>query len=222
MCFFTQGTFLTFRPEPFVAVTFQPPIGSFDAGDRVQYNLTLRNNDKTTTAHDLSIVVTFEALDTNRIYITCSRGSPTFNDISRESTLFISSIAPSQSVDCNYTSFLQSRISPERLISQTVAIEYYSVPPSNAPQQLASYKERQHANFTTEPINTTIVPSQNAEELQAGDPVNFTLHLQIPECVTNLTAIFDLPSVPLSVIDLSRRKRDASLSGIDSEDAGSR
>lgn len=205
-----------------MAVTFQPPIGSFDAGDRVQYNLTLRNNDKTTTAHDLSIVVTFEALDTNRIYITCSRGSPTFNDISRESTLFISSIAPSQSVDCNYTSFLQSRIIPERLISQTVAIEYYSVPPSNAPQQLASYKERQHANFTTEPINTTIVPSQNAEELQAGDPVNFTLHLQIPECVTNLTAIFDLPSVPLSVIDLSRRKRDASLSGIDSEDAGSR
>ena len=205
-----------------MAVTFQPPVGSFDAGDRVQYNLTLRNNDTTTTAHHLSVVVTFEALDTNRVFISCSAGSLAFNHISGESTLSISSIAPSHSVDCNYTSFLQNRISPERLISQTVDIEYYSLPLSNAPPQLASYKERQHANFTTKPINTTIATSQNAEELQAGDPVNFTLHLQIPECVTNLTAVFNLPSVPLSVIDLSRRKRDASLLGIDSEDAGRR
>ena len=220
--FFTQGTFLTFRPDPFVAITFQPPVGSFDAGDRVQYNLTLTNIDMTTTAHGLSVVVTFETLDTNRYYTTCSIGSPTFNATSGESKLFISSIAPSQIVYCNYTSFLQNRISPKLLISQSVAIEYYSLPLNSAPQQLASYKEKRHANFTTKPINTTIMTSQNAEQLQAGDPVNFTLHVQIPECVTNFTAVFNLPSVPLSVIDLFRRKRDASLLGFDREDVGRR
>ena len=195
-----------------MSVTFDPPVGSFDAGDKVQYDLTLKNVDQSTTAHELSMVVTFEALDTNRVNIACSRGAPTFNATSRESKLFISSIAPSKTVDCNYAFFLQDRISPKRVISQSVTVEYYSMPVGSN-QQLASYKERRHANLTTKPINTTIIASQNAQTLQAGDPVNFTLHLQFPECVTNLIVAFNLTTVPVSVIDLSRRKRD--LTGLD-------
>ena len=182
-----QGTFLTYRPSPFVSVTFEPIAGSFDAGDKVLYALTVKNVAQSTTAHDVSILAAFEALDANRVSVTCSTGSPTFNAISRESTLVISSIAPSQTVSCNYESYLQDRLSPKRLISQTVVVEYYSLPSGSRPAMSASYKEKRHVNLTTKPINTTIVASQNAEELQAGDPVNFTLHLQLPECVTNLS-----------------------------------
>ena len=222
LVFFQQGTFLTFRPDPFVSVTFAPPMGSFDAGDRVQYDLTLKNNDQSTTAHELSMLVTFQGIDTNRVYISCSSGSPTFNATRRESKLFISSIAPSQTVYCNYTSFLQDRISPKRLISQMVTIEYYSMPVSNSPQNFASYKEKRHANLTTKPINTTILASQNAEMLQAGDPVNFTLHLEFPECVTKLNVGFNLPAVPRSVIDLFRKRRDVTGQDLGSEETGHR
>lgn len=190
-----------------MSVTFKPPNGSFDAGDRVQFDLTLKNvHDQSSQAFDLSVVVTFEGLDENRIYITCTTGSPAFNATSGESKLIISKVDPLQTVYCNYTSFLQNRISPKRLISQTVDVEYFSLSSASNPQR-ASYKERRYANFTTKPINATIMTSQNAETLQAGDPVNFTLHLQIPECVTTLTVSFNLPTVPLGVIDLARRRR---------------
>lgn len=80
----------------------------------------------------------------------------------------------------------------------------------NQPGNFASYKEKKLASLTTKSINTTISASQNAEKLQAGDPVNFTLQLQLPECKTNLSVVIDLPAVPESVIDLSRKRRDVS------------
>jgi len=199
---------LTFRPDPFVTVSFIPPTGSFDGGDRVEYDLTLENIDPTTTAHSLSIVVTFEALDTSRLSVTCSRGTPTFNVTTQESILSISSLAPSQNIQCSYVSVLLGRLSPKQLISQMVTVEYYSSDVGNRPDNFASYKEKKLANLTTKSINSTILASQNAEKLQAGDPVNFTLHLQLPECETNLSVVVDLPAVPANVIDLSRKRRD--------------
>ena len=92
----------------------------------------------------------------------------------------------------------------------------------NDPQNFASYKEIRLANITTKSINTTILAGQNAQELQAGDPVNFTLRLQLPECETNLSVVLDLPIVPGNVIDLSRRRRDATVEGISSKAAGER
>lgn len=220
--FSTQGIFLTFRPDPFVTVTFNAPTGSFDSGDRVEYDLTLKNIASTTTAHSLSIVVTFEALDTSRLNVTCSRGSPTFNATRKESKLSFSSVAPSQNIRCNYASYLEDRLSPKQLISQVVAVEYYSTAVGNDPQNFASYKEKRHANLTTKSINTTILASQNAQTLQAGDPVNFTLHLQLPECKTNLSVVIDLPTVPGNVIDLSRRRRDPTGVELSREAAGER
>lgn len=199
---------MTFRPDPFVTVSFIPPTGSFDGGDRVEYDLTLENSDPTTTAHSLSIVVTFEALDTSRLNVTSSRGTPTFNVTTQESILSISSLAPSQNIQCSYASVLLSRLSPKQLISQMVTVEYYSSDVGNRPDNFASYKEKTLANLTTKSINTTISASQNAEKLQAGDPVNFTLRLQLPECETNLSIVVDLPTVPANVIDLSRKRRD--------------
>lgn len=199
---------MTFRPDPFVTVSFTPPTGSFDGGDRVEYDLTLENIDPTTTAHSLSIVVTFEALDTSRLSVTCSRGTPTFNVTTQESILSISSLAPSQNIQCGYVSALLGRLSPKQLISQMVTVEYYSSDVGNRPDNFASYKEKKLANLTTKSINSTILASQNAEKLQAGDPVNFTLHLQLPECETNLSVVVDLPAVPANVIDLSRKRRD--------------
>ena len=199
---------MTFRPDPFVTVSFTPPTGSFDGGDRVEYDLTLENIDPTTTAHSLSIVVTFEALDTSRLSVTCSRGTPTFNVTTQESILSISSLAPSQNIQCSYVSVLLGRLSPKQLIPQMVTVEYYSSDVGNRPDNFASYKEKKLANLTTKSINSTILASQNAEKLQAGDPVNFTLHLQLPECETNLSVVVDLPAVPANVIDLSRKRRD--------------
>ena len=176
----------------------------------MEYDLTLENIDATTTAHSLSIVVTFEALDTSRLNVTCSRGTPTFNATTQETILSNSSLAPSQNIRCNYASILQGRLSPKQLISQIAAIEYYSLDVGNQPENFASYKEKKIASLTTKPINTTISASQDAEELQAGDPVNFALHLQLPECKTNLSVAISLPAVPENVIDLSRKKRDVS------------
>lgn len=199
---------MTFRPDPFVTVSFTPPTGSFDGGDRVEYDLTLENIYPTTTAHSLSIVVTFEALDTRRLSVTCSRGTPTFNVTTQESILSISSLAPSQNIQCSYVSVLLGRLSPKQLISQLVTVEYYSSDVGNRPDNFASYKEKKLANLTSKSINSTILASQNAEKLQAGDPVNFTLRLQLPECETNLSIVVDLPTVPANVIDLSRKRRD--------------
>ena len=213
---------MTFRPEPFVTVNFDPPTGSFDGGDRVEYDLTLENIDPTTTAHSLSVVVTFEALDTSRLNVTCSRGTPTFNVTTQESILSVSSLAPSQSIQCSYASILLGRLSPKQLISQMVAVEYYSSAVGNLPDNFASYKEEKLANLTTKSINTTILASQNAEKLQAGDPVNFTLHLQLPECKTNLSVVVALPAVPTNVIDLSRNRRDLTGATSGSEVVGPR
>ena len=200
-----------------MTVNFNRSTGSFDGGDRVVYDLTLENIDLTTTAHSLYIVVTFEALDTSRLNTTCSRGTLTFNVTTQESVLSISSLAPSQNIHCSYASILQGGLSPKQLISQMASIEYYSLDVSNRPVNFASYKEKRAANLTTKPINTTILASQNAEKLQAGDPVNFTLHLQLPECETNLSVVIDLPAVPASVIDLSRKKRDVTRTTTGSE-----
>lgn len=205
-----------------MSVTFNAPVGSFDSGDRVEYNLTLRNTAAITTAHSLTIVVTFQAIDTNRINVTCSRGTPSLNATNKESKLSISTVTPSQNIHCNYATYLLDRLSPKQLISQMVAVEYYSVDVGNKPQNFASYKEKRYANLTTKSINTTFLASQNAQTLQAGDPVNFTLHLQLPECKTNLSVVIDLPTVPASVIDLSRRRRDATGIRISSEVAGER
>ena len=205
-----------------MTVTFNAPNGSFDSGDKVEYDLTLKNVAPTTTAHSLSIVVTFEALDIGRLNITCSRGSPSFNVTRKESKLSISSLAPSQNIHCNYASYLEDHLGPKQLISQTVAVEYYSTAVGNNPQNFASYKEKRRANFTTKSINTTILASQNAQQLQAGDPVNFTLLLQLPECKTNLSVVIDLPTVPGNVIELSRRRRGATGLGNSSEAAGER
>ena len=208
---------MTFRPDPFVTVSFNPPTGSFDGGDRVVYDLTLENIHSTTTAHSLSIVVAFEELDTSRPNTTCSRGTPIFNVTTQESILSISTLAPSQDIQCSYASILQGRLSPRQLISQLVTVEYYSLGVGNKPDNFASYIEKRLANLTTKAINTTILASQNAEKLQAGDPVNFTLHLQLPECETNLSVVIDLPAVPASVIDLSRKRRDVTGIRIGSE-----
>ena len=204
-----QGTFLTIRPPPFLSVTFEVLAGSFDAGDRVEYNLTLSNIAQSTTAYDLSVLATFEAIDGNRVYRTCSSDSVSFNNGTLESQLFISNMGPSNTISCNFVSFIKDHISPKKLVSQTVAVEYYSLSAVNRPLTAASYKERRFANVTTKPINTTAVTSQNAEKLQAGDPVNFTFYLQLPECVTNLSVDFQLPTVPRNVIELFRRRRDA-------------
>lgn len=204
-----QGTFLTIRPPPFLSVTFEVLAGSFDAGDRVEYNLTLSNIAQSTTAHDLSVLATFEAIDGNRVYRTCSSDSVSFNNRTLESQLFISNMDPSNTISCNYVSFIKDHISPKKLVSQIVAVEYYSLSAVNRPLTAASYKEKRFANVTTKPINTTAVTSQNAEQLQAGDPVNFTFYLQLPECVTNLSVDFQLPTVPRNVIELFRRRRDA-------------
>ena len=91
-----------------------------------------------------------------------------------------------------------------------VAIEYYSLDVGNIPENFASYKEKKLASLTTKSIDTTISASQDAEELEAGDPVNFTLRLELPECETNLSVVIDLPAVPEDVIDLSRKRRDVS------------
>ena len=183
----------------------------------MEYDLTLENTDSTTTAHSLSIVVTFEALDTSRFNVTCSRGTPTFNITTQEAILSISSLGPSEDIHCGYASILQGRLSPEQLITQMAAIEYYSLDVGNRPENFASYKENKLASLTTKSINTTISASQNAEKLQAGDPVNFTLQLQLPECETNLSVVFNLPAVPVNVIDLSRKRRDVSRIRSDSE-----
>ncbi|CAH3166800.1 unnamed protein product, partial [Porites evermanni] len=204
-----QGTFLTIRPPPFLSVTFEVLAGSFDAGDRVEYNLTLSNIAQSTTAYDLSVLATFEAIDGNRVYRTCSSDSVSFNNGTLESQLFISNMGPSNTISCNYVSFIIDHISPNKLVSQTVAVEYYSLSAVNRPLTAASYKERRFANVTTKPINTTAVTSQNAEQLQAGDPVNFTFYLHLPECVTTLSVDFQLPTVPRNVIELFRRRRDA-------------
>ena len=207
---FLQGTFLTFRSDPFVEIAFVSPIGSFDGGDRVEYDLTLRNvaSDSSTMAHAISVIVSFNALDMSRVFINCNQGSSTFNATRQESVLSIASLDKSQTIFCNYTSFIQDHVSPEELITQRVTVQYYNRPLSGSPPNFASYVENREANVTIASINTTIIASENADQLLAGDPVNFTLYLQLPECVTTLAVFVDLPNVSSDVIALSRRRRD--------------
>ena len=218
-CLILQATFSTFRPLPYVTVSFHAPAnGSFDAGDKVDYELILNNIDSTITAYSLSVVVTFETVDTNNFNTSCSRGSPSFNATTKQSRVFVTPLAPSESIRCKYESRLQARISPKQLISQMVTVKYYNTDVGNNPQNAASYNEEKHANITTKPIDTSILSSQNADKLQAGDPVNFTLRLQLPECETNLSVVVDLPTVPESVIDLARKRRSLQGIGIGSEE----
>ena len=99
-----------------------------------------------------------------------------------------------------------------------VTVEYYNKDVGNNPQNAASYNEKRHANITTKPIDTSILSSKNADKLEAGDPVNFTVQLQLPECETNLSVVVDLPTVPESVIDLARKRRSSQGIGIESEE----
>lgn len=99
-----------------------------------------------------------------------------------------------------------NRIAPKQRISQRVSLEYYSLSHTSYPQR-SSYKELRHASITTKAIDTTVKTSRNAESLQAGDAVNFTFLLQIPECLTNLNTSFSVPTVPRNVIDLQQKKR---------------
>ena len=99
-----------------------------------------------------------------------------------------------------------------------VTVEYYNKDVGNNPQNAASYNEKRHANITTKPIDTSILSSKNADKLEAGDPVNFTVQLQLPECETNLSVVVDLPTVPESVIDLARKRRSLQGIGIESEE----
>ena len=214
-----QASFLTFRPLPYVTVSFQAPANdSFDAGDRVEYELILNNIDSTISAYSLSVIVSFETVDTNSLNTSCSGGTPKFNATTKQSRLFITPLAPSQSIRCKYESRLQARISPKQLISQMVTVEYYNKDVGNNPQNAASYNEKRHANITTKPIDTSILSSKNADKLEAGDPVNFTVQLQLPECETNLSVVVDLPTVPESVIDLARKRRSLQGIGIESEE----
>lgn len=220
-CFFLilQASFLTFRPLPYVTVSFQAPANdSFDAGDRVEYELILNNIDSTISAYSLSVIVSFETVDTNSLNTSCSGGTPKFNATTKQSRLFITPLAPSQSIRCKYESRLQARISPKQLISQMVTVEYYNKNVGNNPQNAASYNEKRRANITTKPIDTSILSSKNADKLEAGDPVNFTVQLQLPECETNLSVVVDLPTVPESVIDLARKRRSLQGIGIESEE----
>lgn len=214
-----QASFLTFRPLPYVTVSFQAPANdSFDAGDRVEYELILNNIDSTISAYSLSVIVSFETVDTNSLNTSCSGGTPKFNATTKQSRLFITPLAPSQSIHCKYESRLQARISPKQLISQMVTVEYYNKDVGNNPQNAASYNEKRHANITTKSIDTSILSSKNADKLEAGDPVNFTVQLQLPECETNLSVVVDLPTVPESVIDLARKRRSLQGIGIESEE----
>lgn len=203
---FMQGTFLTQRPSPFVSVMFQPLAGAFDAGDVVKYDLTIKNTLANSTAYDLSAVITFEALNSSRGYRNCSRGIRIYNVSNQESKLFLNELDPLQEVSCTFTSFLVNRIAPKQRISQTVSLEYYSLSNTSYPQR-SSYKELRNASITTKAIDTTVKTSRNAESLQAGDVVNFTFLLQIPEGVTNLNVSFTVPTVPRNVIDLERKKK---------------
>lgn len=214
-----QGTFLTQRPSPFVSVTFQPPTGSFDAGDVVQYILTLKNTFTNSTAYDLLVVITFEDLNTSRSYRNCSSGILTYNASSEESKLFVAKLDPLQTVSCNFTSFLQNHIGPKQSISQRATIEYYSLSFASYPHR-SSYKELRYAIITSKAIDTMVETSTNAESLQAGDEVNFTFYLQIPEGVTSLNVSFHLPNVSRSVIDLDRKRRD--LAEFESDDDNDR
>ena len=205
---FMQGTFLTQRPSPFVSVMFQPLAGTFDAGDMVKYDLTIKNTFTNSTAYNLSAVITFEALNSSRGYRNWCTGIPTYNVSSQESKLLLTmaKLDPLEEVSCNFTSFLVNRIAPKQRISQTVSLEYYSLSHTSYPQR-SSYKELRNASITTKAIDTTVKTSGNAESLQAGDAVNFTFLLQIPECVTNLNVSFTVPTVPRNVIDLERKKK---------------
>ena len=202
-----------------MSVTFQPPTGSFDAGDVVQYILTLKNTFTNSTAYDLLVVITFEDLNTSRSYRNCSSGILTYNASSEESKLFVAKLDPLQTVSCNFTSFLQNHIGPKQSISQRATIEYYSLSFASYPHR-SSYKELRYAIITSKAIDTMVETSTNAESLQAGDEVNFTFYLQIPEGVTSLNVSFHLPNVSRSVIDLDRKRRD--LAEFESDDDNDR
>ena len=209
---FFQGTFLTFRPEPYVKLTSSSPSGFYDAGDKVQFSFTVTNfatGEAPPKAFDVTLSISTDILDMNKTTnINCDKGNSSLDAASGTVLIKVPAIGPTEKAACTISSFVKARIAPSYVAKQSAKLEYFNSVTAGRPSNYASYVEYASAEIRIAPVDATILASQNAQQLMAGDQVNFTVSLKIPECETRFRVVMNLPVVQQDVID-RRRKRGA-------------
>lgn len=211
-----QAKVLTFRDPPYADVLFKAPFGSFDAGDRVAYNLTVKNTAggiSPPSAIDLNIDITLRVLDWNssRLTVHCDTGVVTLNTSLQSVRVAVGTLAAEDKVFCDITSFLVNLVSPNQRISQEAVVEYYGLPSAKRPANYASYMETVRADIFVSPVNAMISTDDNAMNLTSGQQFDYRILLGFPECVTSLQVIVTMPTflhVP------RRRKRELKQSSL--------
>lgn len=206
--FILQAKVLTIRDPPYLDILFIAPMKTFDAGDQVDFNLTVINTaggSSPTSAVDINIKVTLKLLDWYSIRVNCDSGAVLLNSTSQILRVFRNTLAAGDKIFCNITSFLVNHVSPSQRISQEAVVEYYGLPSGKRPVNYASYLEIVHAEVFVTPVNVTFSTSDNAMNLTAGQAFDFKMAMKFPECVTFLQVFVTLPAfLPAP----SRRKRE--------------
>ena len=196
---FWQARLLTFRPPPYVHVAFKAQSGYFDAGDRVENNLTVANTavgSSPPSALDLTIRIALKGMDWNasRVFVQCDKGSVSYTADAEVVQVSVNTLAAGEEMFCNITSFIINHVSPKQPLSQSAVVEYYRLPFAQRPADYASYTEIVHADIFVAPVNATVFVDSNAMNLTAGQEVDFRLRMGIPECVTPLQVVISMPT----------------------------
>ncbi|XP_031561262.1 uncharacterized protein LOC116297218 [Actinia tenebrosa] len=206
---FYGAKFYTFRPPPYVQAIYTSSPRVLDAGDKVAFDLTVKHNGNasdTPPAYNLQMTLKFPSLDNTNVSVNCNKGSPSLNLLTSSGLLVIGDLLYGQSFYCNITGRVVAQVSPNQDISPVIQYTYY---PTTTPRlaQSIHYHTLIRAHTLIAAINTTVTASPNAQRLLAGEDLDFSLRLLIPECVTQLALTVTMPTLSLVGTGFERQRR---------------
>ncbi|XP_048585392.1 uncharacterized protein LOC116615488 [Nematostella vectensis] len=207
-----KASFLTIRPERYVEFINTPDTSLLDAGDRVEYNITVTNTGSqgsSYTAYNFEVTFQFDRLIGP--LLTCSRGTvmPSGSSV----VLQIGDLLDKESFGCNITGFVDDQVVPKEDISPVINYRYFSRPSSSPPPGVAAYAFASHASVLVTPISANITGSENINTLMAGETFGLSIHLAIPECSTSLRVRITTPVIDFNGTRFDRQRQDVEVSG---------
>lgn len=146
------------------------------------------------------------SLDNTTVSVNCDRGTLTLTLSNSSGLLDIGDLTHSQSFYCNITGRVIANVSPNQDISPVVQYTYY-VTSKPRPAESIKYHTVISARTRIAAINTTITASPNAQRLMAGEDLDFSLRLLIPECMTQLAITVTMPTLSLVGTRFERQRR---------------
>lgn len=195
----SKTSLLTFRPDPFLTLTFNSETtGEFDSGDVLNYTLVVRNvgvGNVQPTAYSMMVAISLANTPFKDSTIVCNQGAVatfptgTLYTLKVQKTLFFFN----EQLKCNVTTTLNTVV-PSQTIQLQANLVYHCLP-TNLQHHYGSYSSRDEVDVKIKPLSMKLYSSGSVSQVLTGDILEFNTKITLPEVTTKLKVEYRIPTI---------------------------